>query len=989
MPKNQGYISLRASKLASLLPPLRERNVSQAMAAARINVPLRQYRAWESGTKVPPFSARAALSKCIYDWSNPKESFVLAWTGIAEAWGWPPIGEAELTVHQLADRQVERAERRDLDSDWKSVLLDRSCLVRFIDGDHGEGKTTLAHRFLLDAVNSNPQAIVATYSCPDIATPTGYDAASELLSQVVQQLMGPSMQERNAFFLLQDMLHQAPAWRQAILEGAERAARPCASRESRETGTSPIFRKNQRESQYLDLIFKASERPILLFLDNLQWADSSSLNLLLYFIRASAKETLPVYLLAAYRHFEAYLPLSEDAPFPSMHLEALRESHVRALRFHQGVDLTEYLAKRYPGQQFPNEVLRLLYLATRGNPYLLSNVLFELDRIGKPRRMLKEQFSHLMQDWHESLKTLLTDAAPQASKEDFLTSTIVSLREKIEDAILKTRLSRLDRNSLKALLDQAAVEWKVGGEGFSREVAQACAVDKPYVYLDLRDLEDKYLLIRAHPASAKEAQRLTLYEFWYWLYGSYIYAKVPPDVLPELHLRVAECLGVLYSNTPGVKHVLAEHYARANRPLQAASYGLEAARAEASRSAWAEVEQLCSSGLKWLQGIEGQEAAHIRMGILYQLGKAYYNNGDYKNAAEELRQAVKEAKSARLDPYQKARLYAYLAEAREASGLYPSAMVAVNAGRSCLQKQQGSLEEVGLWLDILTGLLLCREDRTDEAMLVLQKVVKEGEALPAEIFTDFVRVRAYNCLAITYSYMDRCADSTRYFGMAMEVAMRSGDWSMLADIKVNLAEDDIFIGNFDEAEALLAEALADARRAQDTDAEAWALGMQGKLYLESGRPAEALESLARTTELLEKMGQQESEPIVFADLALAHLAAHDCESALKVARRAQKWAVTRLPRGFWFDALAQVELGCSRPISDARLHFEAAIGLFDEAGSRQLGGRSRRRLAQLLIETGESAQAFRLLSDALITFRELSLPLEITQTELLLDTLNP
>ena len=99
-------------------------------------------------------------------------------------------------------------------------------------------------------------------------------------------------------------------------------------------------------------------------------------------------------------------------------------------------------------------------------------------------------------------------------------------------------------------------------------------VDASYVYVDLSDLEHNYLLVRARPHSPSEADQLTLYEFLYWLYGSYIYDRVPEDHRPELHLRVAQCLAALYADDPRVAGVLAEHFGRGGRPLEAATHAL-------------------------------------------------------------------------------------------------------------------------------------------------------------------------------------------------------------------------------------------------------------------------------------------------------------------------------------------------------------------------------------------------------------------------------
>jgi tetratricopeptide (TPR) repeat protein len=279
------------------------------------------------------------------------------------------------------------------------------------------------------------------------------------------------------------------------------------------------------------------------------------------------------------------------------------------------------------------------------------------------------------------------------------------------------------------------------------------------VYVDLSDLEHNYLLVRARPHSPSEADRLTLYEFWYWLYGSYIYDRVEKtEHRPELHLRVAQCLAALYADDPRVAGVLAEHFVRGGRPLEAATHALVAAKLEASQSAWATVEHWCRSGLKWLEAIEGQEAAQARLDLLHELAQGYYRNGDYHSATETFQKAIDQAELANAEPHLVARLWVYLSEGEEAQGDYPSARRALRQGQAFVHKHHLPPSEVTLWLSTMEGLLLCRADKGERAVAVLQKIIEDGGSLPDGVFSDFVRMRTYNCLGI--ALIDK-SDKTR------------------------------------------------------------------------------------------------------------------------------------------------------------------------------------------------------------------------------------
>ncbi len=144
-----------------------------------------------------------------------------------------------------------------------------------------------------------------------------------------------------------------------------------------------------KHPQYLDLLRMAGQTPQLLFIDNLQWADLSTLSLLLGFIKSASSDKYPIYLVAAIRHFEAHQAGAIDSHFRVFFRECLKEPSVHVLRLGDGIDVRDYLAKRYGGYEPPPEVRELAEVATRGNPFQLENLFAELDRLGKPTTLTR------------------------------------------------------------------------------------------------------------------------------------------------------------------------------------------------------------------------------------------------------------------------------------------------------------------------------------------------------------------------------------------------------------------------------------------------------------------------------------------------------------------------------------------------------------------------------------------------------------------------
>ena len=203
--RDDEYATSRANKVAPLLHRLRSRHTTDRGAASRLGVGLHLYSDWEKGLAVPPFDKRGVLSNCVYDWADDRyrrSDFVSTWSGLAGVWGWAPIAEAEWDFYHLAGRQAERPELRDLLSDWTSVVTTGTPRVRFVDGDHGSGKTTLVNSLLAQVVHGDPGVVAAVSSCPEISQGQGYGPLKELLSEIVQQRVGPKTREREASLAL-------------------------------------------------------------------------------------------------------------------------------------------------------------------------------------------------------------------------------------------------------------------------------------------------------------------------------------------------------------------------------------------------------------------------------------------------------------------------------------------------------------------------------------------------------------------------------------------------------------------------------------------------------------------------------------------------------------------------------------------------------------------------------------------------------------------
>ena len=136
----------------------------------------------------------------------------------------------------------------------------------------------------------------------------------------------------------------------------------------------------------------ATERPIVWLLDDLHWADESSLQLLQHLV--SHLDTLPVLLLGTYRDVE----LEVGRPFERVLTAVIRQrqgQRIALKRLPQDADGA--LLTALSGQPAPDSLVAVIYQETEGNPFFVEEVfahLSEEDRLFDAERR-----------WRADLKT--------------------------------------------------------------------------------------------------------------------------------------------------------------------------------------------------------------------------------------------------------------------------------------------------------------------------------------------------------------------------------------------------------------------------------------------------------------------------------------------------------------------------------------------------------------------------------------------------------
>ncbi len=262
----------------------------------------------------------------------------------------------------------------------------------------------------------------------------------------------------------------------------------------------------------------ASEKPLLLVLEDLHWADHSTVDL----VSAMARRRQPakLMLIGTYRPVDLVLsahplkPLKQDLLIHQL-------CHEIGLQPLEEAEVAEYLAAEWGGAALPEGLTGLIYRRSEGNPLFMVAVL----------QHMREQ-KLITQDGSKVTLTLPLQEIDLCAPE--------SLRQMIE--ILLDRLSSEEHRALEAA--------SVTGVLFSAVVSAAAANVGVNSFEDLcQGLSCRHQIVRS--VDTQEFPDGTVsdrFEFVHALYRDVLYRRQPRARRAQLHLLVGERLEALYAH---------------------------------------------------------------------------------------------------------------------------------------------------------------------------------------------------------------------------------------------------------------------------------------------------------------------------------------------------------------------------------------------------------------------------------------------------------
>ena len=706
----------------------------------------------------------------------------------------------QLVRGQLVGRAIES---QQLKQHWDQAQQARGHLV-LLSGEPGVGKTRLAQDLIAHAQKSG--AIVLRGGCYEYEATTPYLPIVEAFREWVHWQSAEQL--RSALGATAPEIAKFAPEIEAKLGGL--AANPTLS------PSEERLRMFDNAARFLQSL--AAQRGLLVFIDDVHWADQGTLSLLHYLLRHLKNDR--VLILGAYREIE----LDRTHPLASALVDWNRERLATriALGRLSRADTGALLATLFGQESVSDEFVAALYRETEGNPFFIEEVIKSLIEQGQ---IYREEGRWGRQETDEL-------AIPQSVKE-----------------AIGRRLNRLSDPAVDALRTAAAL-----GKIFPfHELAAVSSADEDAL-LDALDEASAAQLIRANsraPGAASGGD--DSFAFTHDKIREVLYEELNPIRRRRLHQRIGETLERLYGPPASDAEVagartdehaqdLAYHFSLAGDLPRALTYSRRAAQN-------AERVFAHDEALKFLEQARESAEALNRIDEIAAVDEAIGDIHEARGLIQPAVESYERALSKATTPAARAAL-----KAKAGNAYVP---IGDPRGLAYLEEAVGELNAKTQTnaLALATALLgRYYHYRTEhrKAIEFLERARKLAEPLddPATL------TNIYTYLAGAYQHLLLYDESDRLARATIALGERAKFPTAIAFGNEFLAENAAGRGHWDDALAYAAKAADEGRRSGSLARVAWSEFSRVQALHGKGELTEGLEVTVAALELCEQIGEQ-------------------------------------------------------------------------------------------------------------------------------------
>lgn len=616
----------------------------------------------------------------------------------------------------------------------------------------------------------------------------------------------------------------------------------------------------------------AEESGFVMILEDLQWADDLSLELIHYLGRNLCRvdRTPPaVLLLLTWR--------PEDMPRTG--IAGRFRKNIGAFQIHLDIVLKplekSFVERMVQGmlgdKDVAQEVVNEVFKDSGGNPFFIQEIVKNLVE----KNVLRKIDGHWRLDLSDTI-----DSIPVVTAESIL-ATVISVPDRVRD-IISQRLEKFDEDTLKNLRIASVL-----GIEFEFDLLLAVSEEDEDRLLDQIDNAMKEDLVDEVPGCGGE-----VFRFRQNMIRQVLYDSMPDRRTARIHKKTAEVIEEKYGHDdPEQWELLAYHYDRGGQKKEAIRYYRMAGHRAISFAAETSLNY-ANRILELAEEFGDRDSGVIvsKSEALKLIGKANELTGDLDKAeaaysrllelGEQTRNAMIEAiglqylggiRSDRGEYVQATELYAR--SLRIATGLdnEPLLLANVMANIASVYMNQGKYQDSLKTLDVVcrkmekigqkSGVAMCEVNQGlchyylgeySDALMLLNSAVDGYKRINHQ----YQAVKALNNIGGIHHALGDTLKAMECFSQSLEISRRTGDLYSVGAIQGNLGVLYHERGLFTKAAASLEEALSIGRKLGDRPGIATSLINLAALRMDQGELRQTHGMLEEAFRIAEKMGDR-------------------------------------------------------------------------------------------------------------------------------------
>ncbi len=669
----------------------------------------------------------------------------------------------------------------------------------------------------------------------------------------------------------------------------------------------------------LGLIRQASSMPILLCLEDMHWADPSSMALVHYVARNARDHG--VLILGTYRPEDVAGTEGKGHPLVDTMQRMDREDLHRELRLNRlsEEDTNVLLSAMLENTDFGDDFTARVFKETEGNP------LFTIQLV----KYMVDEGLIVQENGRWNLVGNLAE---------------LDIPSKIF-TIISRRLAHVDREN-RRILDCASVV----GDIFASAVLSA-ALDMPRIDLleQLRTLEKDYRLIRSYEGK---------YVFDHAKIREVLYGEMPDELRLEYHSSIAGSLESLNEdNLEQVVEDLAHHYYCCKSKDKALVYLRRAA--EKAKKEYSNEEAIGFYG----KALELEDDRKRRIDILETIGDINRTLGKYDQSMESYEKALELAETKE----EISRLKSKTGIIFERKGELERSLIVCEEAWE-LVKDEESIEEQqalhSIGVTLFSNGEYDRAGEYHERALAIARRIGNKKGMSAAL-------NSLGNVCCTRSEFDKALE---YYDRSLSIDEEMGDRQGVGNTLINMGIANGGKSEFETSIDCLERGMEAMVKTGDQKGIAVCLTNRGNILWNMGKLNEALNSYERAVERFEKIGDQQYKASAFRGMGRVYTTTGDYERAIEQQQKSlgictrihdQLGAVVALER--MADAYREMS-----QYDNATESLEKALEIDETVGNKRAVVSTLGKMAQVHLKKGELEKAYELCKNAQTLSEELT-----------------